>query len=48
MILVVALLVTMNSGSSEASPSKAKADEIATMAALCAKMSPNATAKNKH
>jgi hypothetical protein len=42
LVLVVALLVTMSSGSSEVAPSKAKADEIATMAALRAKMSPNA------
>lgn len=40
-VLVVALLVTMNSGPGDAPPSHAKADEIATMAALRAKMSPN-------
>lgn len=43
-VLVVTVLVLMNTGpSAEKLPSRAKADEIATMAALRAKMSPNAT-----
>jgi hypothetical protein len=42
-VLVVTVLVLLNSSPGEAPPSKAKADEIAMMAALRAKMSPNAS-----
>ena len=42
-VLLVAVVVLLNTGPSDAPPSKAKADEIATMAALRAKMSPNAS-----
>jgi hypothetical protein len=42
LVLVVTVVVLLNSGPGDAPPSKAKADEIAAMAALRAKMSPNA------
>lgn len=41
-LLLVTVVVLLNTGPSDAPPSRAKADEIATMAALRAKMSPNA------
>ncbi len=43
-LLLVTVVVLLNTGPSDAPPSRAKADEIATMAALRAKMSPNANA----
>lgn len=42
-VLLLTVMVLLNSGPGDAPPSKAKADEIATMAALRAKMSPNAS-----
>ncbi len=42
-VLLVTVVVMATSGKSDAPPSRAKADEIATMAALRAKMSPNAS-----
>lgn len=42
-VLLVTVIVMASSGKSDAPPSRAKADEIATMAALRAKMSPNAS-----
>ncbi|MDP1661396.1 MAG: hypothetical protein Q8L55_05730 [Phycisphaerales bacterium] len=43
-LLLVTVVVLLNTGPGDAPPSRAKADEIATMAALRAKMSPNANA----
>lgn len=42
-VLLVTVVILLNTGPSDAPPSRAKADEIATMAALRAKMSPNAS-----
>ncbi|HZW06441.1 MAG TPA: hypothetical protein VFF65_04900 [Phycisphaerales bacterium] len=41
-VLAVAVVVLLNSGPGDAPPSKAKANEIATMAALRAKLAPPA------
>lgn len=46
-VLLITLVVMMNSNPGDAPPSRAKADEIATMAALRAKMSPTSTTPPK-